>query len=101
MKIILLILSLVLIPFLVEAATLTWDRNTETNLDHYNVYLNGTKVTTVAQPPVGTTPTYPLPNTATGSYQVSAVNTYGLESGLSVSVPFTAPGIPTNPHITP
>lgn len=94
------------------AASLVWDRNTEPDLDHYNVYgclITGCTVVQqaaskqgppVPQPAVGTSPAAPLP-VGQGKLAVSAVDSSGNESGLSVSVPFDAfaPSIPANPHI--
>ena len=90
-----------------------WDRNTESDMSHYRIYLcqtlgctvqqNSTMLqsTSVAQPPVGSKPFYLLPATKEGSVAISAVDVSGNESGISVSVPFDlkAPLIPVNPVV--
>lgn len=94
------------------AGTLQWDRNTEADMDHYNVYACLVRAcvvlqnaasklpTAIIQPAVGIVPSSPLP-TGEGAIAVSAVDRSGNESGLSVSVPFDAkaPGVPVNPRI--
>jgi hypothetical protein len=107
-----LLCSLVIVlPLPAFALTLLWDRNTETDMDHYNVYLcltAGCTVTqssamkqapAVPQPAAGIVPTFALP-AGQGTVAVSAVDHAGNESGLSVSLPFDAqpPAIPVNPR---
>jgi hypothetical protein len=91
------------------AGTLQWDRNTEADMDHYNLYAcfvpgcaivqNATmkQAVSVVQPAVGIIPASPLPM-GEGAEAVSAVDHAGNESGLSVSVPFDAkaPSVPAN-----
>lgn len=89
-----------------------WDRNTEGDMDHYNVYAcfyvaPATSCTVVqnnamkqpgsiAQTPVGSVPFWSLPVGKNGVWAVSATDTSFNESGMSVSVPFdTIP--PVNP----
>ena len=67
---------------------LYWDANSEPDLDHYNVYRSLTSgsgysaigTTSQSADPISFTDLTPL---ATGYYGVTAVNTSGLESGLS------------------
>lgn len=94
------------------AGTLDWDRNTEADMDHYNVYActdapgctvlqtAAMKLGSVPQPAAGVVPAFPLP-VAEGMTAVSAVDHSANESGLSVSIPFDAkaPGVPAHPRI--
>jgi hypothetical protein len=94
------------------AGTLQWDRNTEADMDHYNVYaclVPGCTVlqssamklpNAIVQPAAGIVPSTPLP-VGEGVVAVSAVDHAGNESGLSVSIPFDAkaPAVPVNPRI--
>lgn len=99
-----------------EAATLAWDRNSESDMDHYNLYgcftagctvaQNNTmkQAGTVLQTPTGTIPSVVVTITGkTGNYAVSASDASGNESGLSVPVPFDAlaPSAPINPRLLP
>ena len=101
---------------LANAETLTWDRNTEPDMQDYRIYAcftSGCVVVksaqtlqaTVAQAPVGVRPTYTIDLAGkVGSIAVSARDnaTTPNESGLSVSVPFfdlAAPSIPVNPML--
>ena len=98
---------------LANAATVEWDRNTETDMKDYQVWACFTKDCvviktattlqpgTVAQPPVGTTPSYVLDITGTeGNVAISARDLSLNESVLSVPAPFDAkaPGAPANPR---
>lgn len=111
-----LLISLVLcLAFAVsaDAASLLWDRNTEADMDHYNVYACFTSGCTVlqnsamkqgpsiAQTPIGSVPSWTLPTGQEGKVAVSAVDNATNESGLSVALPFDAkaPSIPVNPRI--
>lgn len=99
----------------VFAGSLAWDRNTEADLDHYDVYLcltptcTVTKTVTMKQSPsvsqsaVGVVPLFPLPSNTEGKAAVIAVDTVGNESALSVSIPFDgkAPLAPVNPRYVP
>lgn len=99
-----------------EAATLTWDRNTETDVQDYQVWACFTPsciVTksattlqpgTIAQPLVGVEPSVVLDLTGKeGSVAISARDLSLNESGLSVPVNFDqlAPAVPSNPRLTP
>lgn len=110
------VLVLGLLAGTVEAATLACDRNTEADVDHYNVYAcfpAGCTVLqtsamkqpiTIPQPAVGGVPSAAFPIAGlTGTVAVSAVDTSGNESGLSVAVPFDAkaPAVPVNPRLLP
>ena len=95
------------------AATLEWDRNTEADMDHYNIYTCPTAGCTVVksaatkhavvvpQPPVGTKPITSAVTLGPGAAAVTAVDTAGNESGLSnrAALPVadtTAPATPGN-----
>ena len=83
--------------------TLTWTASTDSqsNVDHYVVYRNGLAIGT------STTTSYSDTNVQVAtsySYQVSAVNRDGFESGQSAAVTLGVPGIvsydwPDNQHI--
>ncbi len=81
---------------------LYWDANTEPNIDYYRLQrsdISGssyTVVNTVLQgsDPISLTDFNPLP---TGYYVVSAVNTSGLESGLSNELCVMTAAIPPDP----
>jgi hypothetical protein len=96
-----------------NAATLTWDRNTEADMKDYAVYACFVKNCTVVQgvlslqtgfvpqPIAGVIPTYTLNLVGKeGAVAVSARDLTGNESTLSVQVPFDdkAPSAPINPH---
>jgi len=83
----------------VLALTAEWERNTETDMQDYRVYgclTAGCTVTqtpeliqaTVVQPIPGVKPTWAIPPGTAGSIAVSARDTSGNESPLSVSVSF-------------
>jgi len=97
----------------VFAATLTWNRNAESDMDHYNLYTCPTVGCTVVkgvnkssvvvlQPAVGVSPTISYSLGLTSSVAVTAVDKTGNESGLSnqASLPTgtdtLAPASPTN-----
>lgn len=99
---------------LAEAATLEWDRNSESDMKDYQVWACFTpscvviksastlQPGTVAQPGVGVKPTYVIDLTnKEGGIAVSARDQSLNESGLSVPTPFdkVAPGIPANPML--
>ena len=83
-----------------------WDRNVETDVDHYNVFacstsavcVPNTNIGTVLQPPVGTSPTFAIPPNTQGRAAVTAVDLVGNESGLSNVLSFDKqpPGNPLN-----
>lgn len=100
------------LPVLATGAVLEWDRNTEADLRDYVVYACFTPGCTVqrtaamqqpgriVQSPVGVKPTATIDLAGReGSVAVTANDTGGNESGLSVSVPFDqlAPAVPRNP----
>lgn len=98
-----------------EAATLTWDRNAEPDMQDYQVWACETVncvviksqanlKATVPQSATGTAPRWVLPATLLeGSIAVSARDQSLNESGLSVPVPFDQrpPAVPSNPRLTP
>lgn len=91
-------------------STLEWDRNTETDMSHYNVYVcsplpctvtvASTKSANIPQTTLGVVPSFALPTNTEGRAAVTATDTSGNESGLSVSLPFDrrSPAIPINPR---
>lgn len=97
----------------VLAKDLIWDRNTESDMSHYNATYCTVKGCAVATSPstvispnipqvgVGVTPRFTLPNGIEGTIAVTATDTAGNKSGLSVTVPFDAkaPDVPTNPRL--
>jgi hypothetical protein len=98
---------------LVHAATLEWDRNTETDMKDYQVWACFTancvviksaatlQPGAVVQPAVGVIPSYILNITGLeGSVAISARDLSLNESALSVPVPFDAkaPGVPVAPR---
>jgi len=108
-----LLLALLLLPLPAFAATVDWDRNTETDMQDYQVWACFTKDCvviksaatlqpgTVLQPAVGVIPSYTLNIVGLeGNVAVSARDTSLQESVLSVSAPFDAkaPGAPVNPR---
>ena len=78
------------------ATKVVWDRSPEPDMDHYDVYVNGTKVATVAQTAAGVKPEWTL--VGEGNVSVKAVDMSGNESEMSVSRPFDkkAPAAPVN-----
>lgn len=98
----------------VFALTLDWDRNTETDLQDYTVYACFTpgctvavqpalKIGTVPQSAVGVRPSFVLPPSSQGKVGVTASDTTGNQSGLSVTVPFDSlpPIPPVNLKVSP
>ena len=83
-----------------------WDRNTESDVDHYNVFTCSTSATcvpnanigTVLQPAIGVMPTFAIPANTQGRAAVTAVDLSGNESVLSNFVDFDrlAPSAPAN-----
>ena len=115
-KLLLFVLSVFIAPLafvgMCGAATLQWDRNIEPDMKEYNIYgcdtgitcsLGTSKLGTVPQPAVGIIPSFPVPSGLSGVRAVSAVDTFGNESALSVPAPFDgiAPSIPVNPRVKP
>lgn len=86
--------------------TFLWDRNTETDVDHYNVFTCSTSATcvpnanvgTAAQPAIGTPPSFPIPANSQGRVAVTAVDLVGNESGQSNIIAWDKqpPGNPLN-----
>lgn len=108
------VLALLVLSSGAEAATkLIWNRNADSDVSHYTVYACFTKgcvVTrttgmkqpgSIVQPAVGVIPDWLLPLDKEGTLAVSATDTSGNESGISVPVPFdsVAPAIPVNPQL--
>lgn len=94
-------------PALAAAQTsFVWDRNTESDVDHYNVFTCSTSATcvpsvnigTVLQPAIGAIPTFTIPANSQGRAAVTAVDLVGNQSGQSNIVTFDkqAPGNPLN-----
>lgn len=96
-----------------EAATLTWDRNSETDMQDYQVWACFTpscvvvksaatlQPGTVVQPAAGVNPQYVIDLAGReGSIAISARDRSLNESGLSVAVPFDQrpPANPANPR---
>ena len=87
-------------------STFLWDRNTEMDVDHYNVFTCSTSATcvpnasigTVLQPAIGTAPSFLIPVNSQGRAAVTAVDLVGNESGQSniVSWDKQPPGNPLN-----
>lgn len=100
------LLSLAVPSWAAAPTKFVWDRNTEIDMDHYNVFTCSTSATcvpnlnvgTVLQPPIGTNPTFDIPATSQGRAAVTAVDLVGNESGQSNIVPFDrlAPSAPAN-----
>lgn len=103
-----------LLVTLAGATTLQWDRNTEPDMKEYKVYTcapvpctviasQAKRVGIVPQPTVGAIPQFVFPPLTEGMVAVTASDTSGNESGLSVSIPFDAkpPAIPANPRLVP
>lgn len=97
----------------VDAKDLIWDRNSETDMQDYQVWACQTVncvvlktqanlLATVPQTASGVLPKWTLPSTLTeGSMAVSARDKSLNESGLSVPVPFdqVSPAVPANPRL--
>lgn len=92
------------------AATLEWNRNSESDMKQYNVYIcrvagcvssdvGQTWVGVVSQPVVGLKPFFVLPDNVIGAVAVTAENVSGQKSGPSVSLPFTT--VPVVIPVTP
>ena len=108
MRVIVLCLSLLIaVPSWAAAPTnFVWDRNTESDVDHYNVFTCSTSATcvpsvnigTVPQPAIGALPTFTIPPNTQGRAAVTAVDLVGNESAQSNVVPFDrlAPSAPAN-----
>lgn len=91
--------------------TLVWDRNIESDMKEYRIYLclvvqctatkGATPTAVVPQPPDGTIPTWTLPIGVEGAAVVTAVDRDDLESEESNMVSFEtkAPGPPSNVRI--
>ena len=93
------------------AATLTWDRNAEPDMANYSIYAcftpgcvvsrsAGTHQGVTPQTPVGAKPIFELDLAGKeGAAAVTATDTAGNESEISVPVPFdkVAPRVPVNP----
>ena len=98
------------------ALTFELDRNTESDMSHYNVYVchsctvtNGllptvasTKLMSLPQTALGIKPSFVMPPNEAGMVGVTAIDTSNNESGMSNALPFStvidiiAPGKPTN-----
>ena len=79
------------------ATKVTWNRNSELDMDKYRVYVNGVLAGEVQQPPAGSKPEFIFPPGSEGSVNVSAVDKSGNESGKSSAVFFdnVPPAIPS------
>ena len=87
------------------ATNANWARNGEADVANYKVYAcqpagcvptKTTVTATVPQTTVGVRPSWTLPVNLEGTVAVTAVDTAGNESGLSVAVPFDTKA-PTTP----
>jgi len=114
MKYLVLVFILLLLPMSALAAILSWDRNSEPDMQDYQVWACFTancvliksaatlQPGAVAQPAIGVKPSYVMDLAGkVGSVAISARDTSLNESGLSVQVPFDqqAPSIPVNPTL--
>lgn len=90
------------------ALTAEWNRNVETDMKEYAMYLcegatctplktAAMKVATIPQPTVGIVPTWKMPDGKVGAIAVTAIDQSGNESVLSNVVRFdtATPGTPT------
>ncbi|MGH3055852.1 MAG: hypothetical protein ACRDL7_12840, partial [Gaiellaceae bacterium] len=102
------IIGLSLLPWefvAAHATVLEWDRNSESDMGHYEVLTCSVPVACipsiktgadVPQPTVGIKPTAPIPVNAQGNVAIIAVDLAGNKSGLSNVIPFD--GLPpSNP----
>jgi len=109
-----LVLSFVFVLTLVtpalSATLFEWDRNVESDVEHYEMYACSTSSTCVpgtspvdrlgadiAQSAVGVKPTMAFPPGKVGRAAVLAVDLVGNKSGLSNIVPFADAQAPANP----
>jgi hypothetical protein len=107
------VFSLLALSCIAQAATLTWDRNTEPDVKEYEIYgcfspgcmvaqTQEMKIATIPVTATGVNPTYELDLAGKeGALAISASDTSGNKSGLSVAVPFdqASPMIPANPTL--
>jgi len=95
------------VPWASAATKADWARNSEAYMASYKVYAcqpagcvptKTTVTATISQTAVGVRPSWTLPVNLEGTVAVTAVDTSGNESGLSVAVPFDtkAPVVPTD-----
>lgn len=109
----LLFICLLLYPSLALALTASWERNSEVDMKEYGVYMCTTKgcvvqrvpeqqVAVVPHPATAVRPQWVLPNNIEGTLAVTARDTSGNESELSIQVPFdsAAPKAPAVPAVT-
>ena len=110
MKTIIALSIALILPCSDYAQLLTWDANTEVDMKDYGVYSCEiancvvVKSTTMLKGYViHPTVTFALPLAKEGSIAVTARDTSGNESGLSVSIPFDglSPRAPVNPRRIP
>jgi hypothetical protein len=81
------------IPIL-NSATLSWDANSEADLDGYLVYVREASASYANPVATTSTPTFTVPDLSSGKtyyFAVSAYNTSGRESGKSNEVSKTFP----------
>lgn len=105
------VLCLTFMPVSALAVTFEWDRNTEIDMAHYEVYFCSTSSScipsvdaasrlgvNIPQPVIGIKPTMLVPVGKEGRAAVLAVDLVGNKSGLSNIVPFDglAPASPLN-----
>lgn len=91
-----------------EAATATWAKNTESDMKDYGVYMCFTKgcaadksaanLQSYVSHSATVNPSFPIPANTEGGVSVSARDTAGNESGVTVTVPFdqAAPKTPAS-----
>lgn len=90
------------------ALTAEWDRNSETDMKEYGMYLcdgatctpvkhSSMKIATIPQPALGVIPSWKMPDGKIGAIAVTAIDQSGNESPLSNVVRFdtATPGAPT------
>lgn len=83
----------------VEQLSFTWNANTESDMKGYNLYKNGTKINGALIESTSYIEMGVIPDQIY-SYQVTAVDKYGNESGKSNSVVISAMAAPQKPVIT-
>lgn len=91
-----------------EAATATWSKNTESDMKDYGVYMCFTRgcaadksaanLQSYVSHSATVNPSFPIPPNTEGGVAVSARDTAGNESGVTVTVPFdqAAPKTPAS-----
>lgn len=106
-----LLLTLLVLACPAFALTATWQKNTETDMKDYGVYMCFTKGCTAVKNAAmfqsyvshvaGVNPSYPIPPNIEGAVAISARDLSLNESGVTVSVPFdqVGPQVPATPIV--